>query len=104
MDIPKKTEQAHIKINQKSPIETHGQPSETVVLKKMNLDAGWLGKIFGGSENAPTNISGMVIGLLIAAGVCTIFVNAKMEPVEYWTKVTPMITLALGYLFGTRHQ
>lgn len=38
--------------------------------KRMSLDAGWLGKIFGSASYAPTNIAGFVVCLL--ALVCVV--------------------------------
>jgi hypothetical protein len=69
---------------------------------RMTLEAGWLGKIFGSSTNAPTIIAGFVVGILtltiIIMGV--VFVPSKLSFLEYLDKVLPLITLALGYLFG----
>jgi hypothetical protein len=69
---------------------------------RMTLEAGWLGKIFGSSTNAPTNIAGFVVGILtitiIVVGL--LFVPSKISVLEYLDKVLPLVTLALGYLFG----
>jgi hypothetical protein len=69
---------------------------------RMTLEAGWLGKIFGSAANAPTNIAGLVIGPLsltiIALGL--LFVPSSIPPRDFLNVVVPIVTLALGYLFG----
>ena len=71
---------------------------------------GWFGRLFGGKDILPLNISGslILILLLFASGFiaysiysikdCT---NSKIEIQDIWSVVTPIITLALGYLFGS---
>ena len=61
--------------------------------KKMNLDAGLLGKIFGNSSSAPSNIAGISILILLGFSV---YVNQT----NIWSTTSPIITLILGYLFG----
>lgn len=68
--------------------------------KKMDLDAGLLGKVFGADNKASTNITGIVVVLLVISGISLLFVDSKMPAAEYWKVITPIITLALGYLFG----
>jgi hypothetical protein len=62
---------------------------------RMSLEAGWLGKIFGSSTNAPTIITGFVVGILtltiIVVGV--LFVPSKISVLEYLDKVPPIMTL-----------
>ena len=60
----------------------------------MDIDIGVLGKIFGNSSNAPTNIAGTTIFILLIA---TLFSSA-LE----WEQSSPVITLVLGYLFGKK--
>jgi hypothetical protein len=69
--------------------------------KKLDLDAGTLGKFFGSSKNAPSNIAGVVIIILVVTGVaCLIFPPSESDPIEIWKILAPVITLILGYLFG----
>lgn len=68
--------------------------------KEMDLEHGHLGKLFGNSRNAPFNIAGCVVLLLIASGIGMSFFPALIAPKEYWGIVVPIITLVLGYLFG----
>jgi hypothetical protein len=69
---------------------------------RMSLEAGVLGKIFGSSMNAPTNIAGFVVGILtltiIVVGV--LFMPSKISVLEYLDKMLPIMTRILGYLFG----
>jgi hypothetical protein len=68
----------------------------------MNLEAGWLGNLFGSSMNAPTNIAGFVVCFLVIV-VCVIGL-LKLPTAEFVEKVIPIITLALGYLFGKKSE
>jgi len=68
--------------------------SDAIKSKQMDIDIGFLGKIFGNSSNAPTNIAGTTIFALLIA---TLFF-----PDLKWEQSSPVITLALGYLFGKK--
>jgi len=65
--------------------------------KKMNLDAGLFGKIFGNSTSAPSNIAGITVLLLLGV---SIYMTGTKISTEIWTTTSPMISLILGYLFG----
>ncbi len=60
--------------------------------EKNLLDVGILGKLFGGKSNAPYNISGAVLIIVL---LTTIFSDDLS-----WDKSLPVITLILGFLFG----
>ena len=80
-------------------------PPEGITLEgqKMVLDAGILGKFFGSSQNAPTNIAGLIVVLLVL--VCIASWQWPSEAIgsdKIWEKCIPLITLILGYLFGKR--
>ncbi len=70
--------------------------------RRMSLDAGWLGTIFGSSTYAPTNIAGFVVCLLVVI-VCIVGF-LKMPTAEFVERVIPIITLGLGYLFGKKSE
>ncbi len=40
--------------------------------KKMELESGWLGKFFGNRANAPSNVSGLVLIVLLLFGIVMI--------------------------------
>jgi len=64
-------------------------------------EAGLLSKFFGGVENAPTSISGIVVVLLIFVGIFITVWDTKVDPADFWkTIVLPITTALFGYLFG----
>jgi hypothetical protein len=67
---------------------------------RMTLEAGLLGKIFGSATNAPTNIAGFILFLFFISIIIVLFLETRMEAIEYLKLVLPVITLVLGYLFG----
>ncbi len=71
---------------------------------------GWFGRLFGGKDILPLNISGSLILILLffASGFTAYAIysindsnNSKIDIQDIWSVVTPIITLALGYLFGS---
>ena len=83
-------------------------PSIVLVAKKMELESGWLGKFFGNRANAPSNVSGFLLIVLLLFGMVLIVLpygghNAlSVTPKEYWEIIVPLVTLILGYMFGKR--
>jgi hypothetical protein len=67
---------------------------------RMSLEAGWLGGIFGSKANAPSNIAGMGLILLILPLFFMLFLPSKIPPLEYLERVLPIIGAVFGYLFG----
>ena len=70
--------------------------------KKLSLQHGWLGALFGASLNAPINIAGLVLVLLITPGIALIFVEGKISVSDYWQLISPAITLILGYVLANK--
>ena len=69
--------------------------------KKLDLDAGILGKIFGSASNAPSNIAGLTILLLLCISLYgTVYPSNTLSVADLWKITTPIITMILGYLFG----
>jgi len=68
--------------------------------KEMDLEAGWLGRCFGTSKNAPMNIAGLVVVLLVLAGLATMFIQSALPSADYWKIAVPLITLVMGFIFG----
>ncbi|MBE3793635.1 hypothetical protein HJ184_21370 [Vibrio parahaemolyticus] len=75
----------------------------TIEEKKLDLEAGSLGKFFGGKTSAPSNIAGLTILALVAVSIYgTVKEIQGLAPSELWKITTPIITLILGYLFGKK--
>lgn len=68
--------------------------------KEMSLQAGWLGRIFGAKHNAPLNIAGLAVLLLVGSGVLVLFCQSAIPASEYWKIIVPLVTLVMGYIFG----
>lgn len=75
-------------------------------MDEKRLDAGLLGKLFGAGASAPNNIAGLAViaGLAIGAVISGVALyKADVETaaaMEIWKYITPIVTGALGYLFG----
>lgn len=80
----------------KTPDQTH----YVLRSKEMDLEAGWLGRCFGTSKNAPLNIAGLVVVLLVGAGLAVLFIQSALPAAEYWKIAVPLITLVMGFIFG----
>ena len=70
--------------------------------KKLSLQHGLLGAFFGASLNAPLNIAGFVLVLLIAPGIILLFIDGKISVTEYWKQISPAVTLILGYVLASK--
>jgi hypothetical protein len=67
---------------------------------ELSLGSGQLGKFFGSSTNAPTNIAGIIVLLLTTSCIAALFVPSNIPALEFLKLVLPVITGILGYLFG----
>jgi len=88
-------------------LEYNKQPvssSTFLKAKEMDLESGWLGKLFGNKANAPANIAGVIVILLVLSGLFITFIKAEIQPKEYWSIISSIITLILGYLFGKKEN
>lgn len=83
-------------------IDAHPDPSFVLENKRLDLEAGTLGRFFGTGTAAPTSIAGLTVIVMTTAGIALMFFDTKMPAQEYWKVAAPIITLALGYLFGRR--
>jgi uncharacterized membrane protein HdeD (DUF308 family) len=72
--------------------------------QQMVLEAGTLGKFFGSPQRAASSIACITIFLLTCSGVVSMFFACNISTAEYWKIITPIITLALGYLFGRMNE
>lgn len=71
-----------------------------------NKEIGWLGKFFGSENNSAKNMAITVIVIVISGAtlfsLCVLF-NAQLNNTlikDVWSSVVPIVTLALGYIFG----
>lgn len=83
----------------------HSQHSHELSLK--NKDLGWIGKLFGSSENSSKNIAAIICLILLSAVIvmsCIVYYLYKDKGFisTLWQMVMPVITLSLGYIFGKR--
>jgi len=69
-------------------------------LEEKKLDAGIMGRFFGSTTWAAASIAWTTIFLLTISGISIIFITCSIQPADYWKIISPIITLALGYLFG----
>lgn len=88
-----------------SNIEYNTDPEATEALlrsKEMDLKSGFLGRFFGAPTDSPGNIAGFLIVLLLLASVFISYFPGSIAANDLWVQTSPLITLALGYLFGKR--
>ncbi len=72
-------------------------------------ERGFLGRFFGGKDSSSNNIAGFFICILLFIVSCytagmAIYCpnNTHSQILDIWNVVTPLITLALGYIFGNK--
>jgi hypothetical protein len=89
----------------------HKMLDNTGALERMKAERGILGSLWGVSSHIPHNIAAFLIVALLIAGVG--FTIGKLNsPVDekslsikdFWAIITPLITLAIGYLFGDKKR
>ena len=79
-------------------------------LKLRQSEKGWVGSFWGSNNNAPNNIAGIVILLLLTFGLLYTFIIIIWYPTkdvasnirDLWAIISPLITLGMGYLFGKK--
>ncbi len=75
-------------------------------MDEKRLDAGQLGRLFGTGDSAPSNIAGLAVlgGLAIGGSVSGVLLFKSSagtgDVTEIWKYMAPIVTAALGYLFG----
>ena len=77
------------------------------VIEKIKLERGLLGGIWGNSEKIPNNIAALLILILLLTAIiytyCLIGLptdKISLPIKDFWEIIAPLITLAIGYLFG----
>ncbi|HCE2191249.1 TPA: hypothetical protein ACMDXF_004499 [Vibrio parahaemolyticus] len=84
-----------------NPNSSGSATSEDLDVAKLN--AGFIGKLFGTGQNGPVNIAGIcvVLGLLTGAIITAgMLFTGKQNSYEIWQYVSPIVTGALGFIFG----
>lgn len=71
----------------------------------VNTQLGFIGKLFGSKENSSKNITAIIcLTMLVGVSAISLCVYFFSEDVAFvksmWQSISPIITLALGYLFG----
>lgn len=70
-------------------------------------DIGWLGAFWGAGKNSGYNVAGLSVILCLLVGLfCIIWniVKGNGGIGDTWNQLSSIITLALGYLFGSKSQ
>ena len=100
------------KVNIQSPDSISKIIDADVEKKKIETEAkkedrGLLGKMWGSIDHSSNNIAGLFIILLLCIGLlytiwmlCVNSCESHKKVLEFWEMLTPMMTLALGYIFG----
>lgn len=95
-------------------LPTDPKTSQKIIDKTFEADIhekelGRLGIFFGSGETVKMNISGLTILILLITGIgYTIAIlcmdttsnNKAVGILDFWGIITPIITLALGFIFG----
>jgi len=98
-------EEAKQKNQQTFDLESKSKDHEHEI-KVLEKTLGWLGNFFGGKDNTAMNISGALLILLILFGIgmsILSIANCNLSNLkDIWSVITPIITLTLGYIFGSK--
>ena len=96
-----------------NPETSHKIIDNTFEDNKMDRELGMLGKFFGSGKSIKLNIAGLFIFILLLTGIVytasvMLFKNTENKMLigilEFWGIITPLITLALGYVFGKKEE
>ena len=69
--------------------------------RRMGLEAGWLGYVFGTGTNAASNAACFIVTILGLAGVVILFLKPESFDL-FWKTTGAVLTGALGFLFGRK--
>jgi hypothetical protein len=74
--------------------------------KRMDLESGWVGKLWGNDSNAPMNIAGTMALISLLLGLIYSATNwgcADIKDRYYiWTVLSPIISTSLGFIIGRK--
>ena len=78
---------------------------------KIKTERGWLGSIWGNSSSIPNNIAALLLVFSLITGIiftiCSINIPQEDKNIsikDFWSIISPFITLPLGYLFGIKKK
>lgn len=78
-------------------------------LNKIETERGWLGSFWGASSHIPHNVAASLVLILVVTGIVYSFMkinipadDKSLSIKDFWGIITPIITLAIGYLFGEK--
>ena len=87
------------------------QTKDDSAIKKQKVSQGWLGCLFGSKSNSIYNVTCLFLLICIGgAFVYTAFMlyfnyeKTHNQVIDFWKIISPLITLALGYLFGVKND
>jgi hypothetical protein len=80
-------------------------------IEKIKAERGWLGGLWGISSSIPNNLAALTIVVLLLMGMVYTFcmMNCGQDKIilsikDFWAIISPLITLAVGYLFGDKSK
>jgi len=78
---------------------------------KIITERGWLGNFWGSTSSIPNNIAATLILISILTGLVYTYCAFNSPPnsnnisiKDFWSIMSPFITLPLGYLFGMKKK
>ena len=84
------------------------EESESFALasKRLDLESGWVGKIWGNDNNAPMNIAGTMAMASLLLGLIYSATNWGCNDIKdryyIWTVLSPIISTSLGFIIGRK--
>ncbi len=87
-------------VSAQQEVEFYKQTAAQYQLLHDQQTLGYLGKFFGASSAAPTNIAGLVALCSFLVVVVSVFLPANPELTETRKWMIGLITTALGFIFG----
>ncbi|HLA33030.1 MAG TPA: hypothetical protein VJ047_18570 [Pseudomonas sp.] len=81
-------------------IEFYDQSGKQYNLLHNQQNLGWLGKFWGASSSAPTNIAGFVIAISVVMIAASYLIPEVPDLAEGRKLFTALATSALGFVFG----
>jgi hypothetical protein len=80
-------------------------------IDRLKAERGVLGGIWGSTSNVAHNMAALLIVTLLIIGVGFTLMkynvaadDKSLSIKDFWSIITPMITLAIGYLFGDKKK